>query len=226
MASKRASRSRGATIIEFTAVFPVLMLLVMGTMDIAILSLKWVSLSKATYAGARLSTVLDPVAVGINARTPGSFAGAACFNHDDGTPSGNCTINAATVCTGGTSSGSCCPVGSNPTTCSPNYQWNETTFQAVLTEMNKFMLTETLDRRQVQITYQPTSFGFAQRPMGAPMNITVSVRCVTYPFYLLAPFMKWVFPAGPATCSGIPGTGISLPAFPTSLPAEDLSTND
>lgn len=216
----------GAAFIEFAAVFPVLLMLIMGTMDFSVLALKWVSLSKASYAGARLATVIDPVAIGVNAKTPGTVAGASCFDFDSGVATGACDMNAATVCTGAATGGSCCPVGATPGSCTSNYQWNEASFAAVLAEMNKYMLTESLERGQLQISYQPTDFGFAQRPVGPPMTITVSVRCVTYPFYLLAPLMKWVFSTMPASCAGIHGTGMSMPSFPTSLPSEDLATND
>lgn len=216
----------GAAFLEFTAVFPLVLVLTLGALDFTFLMIKWVSMSKATYMGARLVSIMDPVAIGINAVTTGTTAGASCFNQGTGQPSGSCTVAAATVCTGGVSNGSCCPPGSTPGQCTANYQWNEATFSAVVAEMNRFLLTETLDRRQIQITYRPTDFGFARRPIGAPMNITVSVRCITYPFYLLYPLMGWALPGQPSSCSGIPGSGINLPAFPTTVGAEDLSTDN
>lgn len=224
--SRFSRHSSGAAFIEFTAVFPIILLLTLGGIDFTILMIKWVSLHKAADIGARLASVMDPVAIGINAATTGSSAGAACFNPADGTPTGNCTAKAPTTCTGGTANGSCCPPGSNPASCAPNYPWKEDTFGKVLAEMNRYMLIDTLDRRQLQISYEPTGFGYAMRPVGSPMNVTVSVRCTTYPFYLLYPLMRWVFPAKPSNCNGIPGSGMSLPGFPSTLPAEDLTTED
>lgn len=219
--------SSGAVFVEFTAVFPIILLLTMGALDFSFLMIKWVSASKATYAGARLASIMDPVASGINAATggtSGSTAGASCFNQGTGESSGKCTAKAATVCTGGTSGGSCCPVGTKPGQCTANYAWNESTFKAIYDEMDKFLLAGSLDRRQLQITYEPTDFGFAMRPVGAPMNITVSLRCQTYPFFMLYPLMGWALPGQPSDCAGIPGSGVRLPAFPTTVGSEDLST--
>ena len=225
MTSLRTSDA-GASFVEFAAVFPIILVICFGAADFTILTVKWVSLNKATYAGARLAAVQDPVATGINSPTEGGAAGEACFNYDRGTDSGNCQINAPTTCTGSASGGKCCPVGSDPSGCSANYPWNEATFQNVLNEMNKFMLTDSIDRRQLQITYQPTRYGFAHRPVGSPMNITVAVRCSSYPFYLLYPLMGWAIPGRPASCTGVPGSGVSLPDFPSTVTAEDLSTDN
>jgi len=209
--------------VEFTVVFPIILLICFGAVDFTLLTIKWVSLNKATYAGARLVAVQDPVAIGINSITEGGAAGDSCFD-SYGNDSRKCTINAGATCTGDASGGRCCPVGSNPSSCAAIYAWNETTFQAVLDEMNKFMLTDSIDRRQLQITYRPTYYGFAHRPVGSPMNITVSVRCATYPFYLLYPLLGWAMPSRPSSCADVPGVGASLPEFPTTLPSEDLST--
>lgn len=226
MASRRRTSISGATIVEFSAVFPIILLICFGAADFTVLTIKWLSLNKATYAGVRMTAVLDPVAVGVNAAIEGGAAGASCFDPATGDPNGNCQTVAATVCTGDASGGKCCPTGSSPLSCSPNYPWNEVTFQKVLTEMNRFVLIGSIDRRQLQITYQPTNYGFAHRPVGAPMNVTVAVRCSTYPFYLLYPLMGWAMPGRPASCSGIPGSGINLPEFPSTIAAEDLKTEN
>ena len=207
--------SAGATYIEFTFVCPFLMLLLLGGIDFSLLMIDWVSLSRASYAGARLATVVDPVATGINAATAGTTGGASCFNYTDGTSTGNCTARASAVCTGAATNG----------TCTGGYAWNETSFQTIFTEMNKYMLFGALDRRQIQISYTPTGFGYALRPIGPPMNITVSFQCVTYPFYFLGALMHWVFAAPGSTCTGISGGGLALPQFPTTLPSEALSTS-
>jgi len=160
----------------------------------------------------------------VNAGTTGTTAGASCFDQGTGNASGKCTLKAATVCTGGVSGGTCCPVGSTPGTCTVNYAWNEASFTAIYDQMSQYMLTEGLDRRQLQITYEPTEFGFAMRPVGAPMNVTVSLRCMTYPFFLLYPLMGWALPGQSSDCNGVAGSGVRLPAFPTTVPGEDLST--
>lgn len=226
MSRDRRSTS-GAAFVEFTAVFPVILLLTLGGIDFTILMIKWVSLHRATDVGVRLASLTDPVAIGINAATPatgGAAPGTACYDFSTHQTTNKCATKPSTICTGGVTNGKCCPVGSNAASCTPNYQWNESTFQKVIAEMNRQMLTEALDRRQVQIAYEPTGYGYAMRPVGSPMNITVSVRCTTYPFYLLYPLMGWAFPAKSADCAGIPGSGMSLPNFPSTLPAEDLST--
>lgn len=216
----------GAAFIEFAAVFPIILLLTLGAIDFGFLTVKIMSVRKASYMGARLASLVDPVATGINAPPAGTMAGAECFDHATGQRTGNCTIPPATVCTGGLSAGTCCPVGSKPGQCTSNYPWNETSFTAIQEEMSKFLLVDTLDRRQLQVTYEPTIYGHAQRAGGAPMSVTVSVRCTTYPFYMLYPLMGWALPGQPADCKGIPGTGLPLSPFPTTVQSEDLSTDN
>lgn len=207
--------SSGATYIEFTVVFPLLMLLLLGGIDFSFLMIDWMSLNRASYVGARMATVVDPVATGVNAATAGTTAGASCFDYTTGASTGNCTARASAVCTGAATNG----------TCTGGYTWNETSFQTIFSEMNKYMLFSPLDRRQVQISYTPTGFGYAQRPIGPPMNVTVSFQCVTYPFYFLGALMHWVFSAPSGGCVGISGSGMALPQFPTTLPSEALSTS-
>lgn len=228
--SSRSRNARGASFVEFTAVFPILLLLTMGGMDFTLLMIKWVSLHKAADVGARKASLMKPVAIGINDPTTGSAAdvaaGTACYDFTTHATTGKCVAKVATVCTADASGGRCCPLGSNPASCAANYQWNEATFAKVLGVMNGYMITGSLDRRQVQITYQPTGFGYAQRPVGAPMNVTVSLRCTTYPFYLLYPLMGWAFPAKPSDCAGVPGSGLVLGSFQSTVPAEFLNSSN
>lgn len=217
MANRLTSDERGATFVEFTAVFPFLMLLLLGTVDVGLLMVDWASLNRATYAGARFAAISDPVATGINAPIAGTLKGQSCINPATGASTANCTARAATTCvaTGSPTGGSC-----------PGYTFNNTAMDAIVTEMNKLMILGTLDRRQVSVTYTPTNIGYVGRSDGFPVNITVGIRCFKHKFYFLEALMGWAFPAAGSECNGVPmTTGILLPAFATTLPSEDLKTN-
>ncbi|MFN4143532.1 TadE/TadG family type IV pilus assembly protein [Aestuariivirga sp.] len=216
----------GATFVEFTVVFPLAMVIVLGCVDAALLMTRWASYGRATYAGARYAVVSSPVATGVNAPTQGTVGGTACFKYDTGEPTGNCTEKPATVCIASASSGSgtCCPLSASGPSCTANYQWNETAFAAILSRINSITPLGPLDRRQVQVIYQPLGLSYALRPVGSPMNVTVQVRCVTHQFYFLQPLLGWAFGSLPPDCAGInQPVGIALPTFTTTLPSEDLA---
>ena len=80
-----------------------------------------------------------------------------------------------------------------------------------------------LQRQNVQITYQTTGYGYGGQPGGLPMTVTVSLKCMTHPFYFLGALMHWVF-TPPAGCTGTP-LGPPMPTFATSLTSEDMQTN-
>lgn len=223
-ASRLVHDTGGATFLEFTVVFPLVMLVVLGCIDAAVLFINWSSLGRATYVGARVAVVNAPIATGINAPTAGTAGGQSCYSFSTGAATGKCTEKAATICTAGASGGKCCPLNSNVSTCTLNYAWNEASFTKILDAINNGSSTIALDRRQLQVTYEPMGLSYVQRPVGTPMLVTVSVRCIRYPFFFLQPLLGWAFSAQSASCQGIgQPTGFPLPAFSTSLPSEDLN---
>ena len=55
----------GSSLVEFTIVFPVFMLVAFGTVDITYMLYDWALASKAAYTGARTAIVSFPAAAGI-----------------------------------------------------------------------------------------------------------------------------------------------------------------
>lgn len=216
MASSFRHDRDGAALIEFTLVFPIVLLIVLGVVDVTLLMIDWSSYNRATYAGARIAAVSNPVAMNINAAIAGTSPGDACIDPSSGVSTGNCTArNAATcVATGVTSGGNC----------TGGYSFSDAALNNIVTEMKKSF--SNLDRRQVSVTYTPIMMGYVGRPDGFPMNVTVSIRCVQHQFYFLQSLMGWTMPSPPAACNGIAvPTGVVMPAFATTLPSEDLQTN-
>jgi Flp pilus assembly protein TadG len=209
--------SAGASLVEFTLVFPVVMLVTLGTFDVAYMLFDWAAANKATFAGARRAVVLDPVATEVTQltyTTAGDHLGEACFDPKDGTANtdSDCpTVD--TVCTPATTVGSC----------TNGYTWNETAFANLFNVMK--VIFPRLQRQNVQISYQTNGLGFVGRPNGLPMNVTVSIRCMTHELYFLGALMNWAF-AAPAGCPAGTPAGPSIPSFATTLTSEDMCSSD
>jgi Flp pilus assembly protein TadG len=215
--------SSGSSLLEFTLVFPVVMLVALGTLDVAFMLWDWAQANRAAFAGARRAVVLDPVATGVtqlNYTTAGTQLGQPCFNPATG--AANTTSNCPTVTT-------VCTPAATGGSCTNNYTWNETAFtnpnanapqmEGIFDKMREFF--PRLQRQNVEISYQTTGLGFVGRPDGLPMNVTVSIRCMTHEFYFLGGLMNWAF-AAPAGCPAGTPAGWSIPSFATTLPSEDM----
>lgn len=204
--------TQGASMIEFTLVFPVLLLVAFGTVDVTMMLFDWARANKAAYRGARVAVVAPPVAGGITNLTYNSdFIGDDCFDQADGQPVGICET-VSTTCTPQSSGGQC--VGTHTT-------FQDAAFTTILTEMQQIL--PRLQRENVQISYRSTSLGFAGRPDGVPMELTVSVRCMTSQFFFLSALMNWVFPSLPDDCPAAP-PGPAMPAFATTLTSESMGS--
>jgi Flp pilus assembly protein TadG len=219
--------SNGASLVEFTLVFPVVMLVALGSVDVVYMLFQWGEANKAAYVGARQAVILDPVATGVTNltySTAGTQLGQPCFV--PGTGAANTTSNCPavnTVCTPATTSGSC----------TNGFTWNETAFTnpSATVEWRKGIFDKMravfprLQRWNVQISYATTGLGFVGRPNGLPMNVTVSIRCMTYPFYFLGALMNWAF-AAPAGCPAGTPAGPGISTFATTLTSEDMCSSD
>ncbi len=210
--------SEGATLLEFTVVFPVFMLIVFGTVDVTLMLFDWAIASKAAYMGARAAVVSAPVPTGITwtYSTVATQAGARCTNSADGT--NNSTANCpavSTVCTPSAGTGGACTGG---------YTFSNANFTPILARMQAVFPAMT--RQNVQITYQTAGLGYVGRPGGLPMNVTVSIRCMSHEFFFLGALMGWAFPPLPNGCpTPLATNGWALPTFSTTLTGEDLVTN-
>lgn len=224
---------RGTSLIEFTVVFPLTVLVILGTVDASLLMFDWSSATKATYAGARTATITDPVANGARFTLPYStqatYSGRYCF--DATTGQADATASCPTfsfVCTGDyTGSGGSCS-GSTTST------FNKAAFDAIFNSVQAAYPFRALDRRQVRVSYATTNLGFVgQQSFNGgqgelPMNVSVELRCMTHEFYFVGGLLDWVFGSLPASCSGITTgaeNGLIMPPFYTTLPSEDLATN-
>jgi Flp pilus assembly protein TadG len=218
LASNFLRNASGATLLEYTVVFPVFLLVVFGTLDVTLMLYEWSQASKAAYMGARLAVVSNPVAGGLtpNYAAIATQSGNLCFNAATGNASSaaNCPSVNVTCIAGSGTSGSCTP---------NSHSFSNTAFAPILAEMQR--VYPALTRQNVQITYESSGLGYVGRPT-IPMNVTVSIRCRSHQFYFLGALMGWTFPPLPNSCPGPLATnGPRVPAFATTLPSEDLVTN-
>lgn len=223
MANRFHRDDSGSVLVQFTLVFPLLMLVVLGTVDIGLMFFSWAGGYKATYAGARFAAISAPVApsiVGTTVSTSSGTNGTSCFDPSSGAPdlTASCTMwNVQCTATGSGNAGNCTGGAGS---------FSDAAFTAILNKMQSYYLSRTLDRRQVIVSYESMGLGYIGRPGGSPMTVTVSLRCMKHQMFFLEPLMGWAFPALPAACNGIPtNPGIQLPTFSTTLPSEDLTTN-
>jgi hypothetical protein len=193
-------------------------LVAFGTVDVSYMLFEWGEANKAAYMGTRFAVVSDPVASGItnltyNITAGGNQLGSLCFNPSTGADNGNCTtVMVDTVCTPAASNGTC-----------TGWTWNETAFTAILTRMQTVF--PRLTRRNIQVSYKSVGLGFVGRPNGLPMDVTVSIQCMTHRFYFLGALMRWIFTV-PRGCPSGTVAGIRIPSFATTLPSEDMASND
>ena len=204
----------GSSLVEFTLVFPVFMLVAFGTVDVSLMLFDWAQADKAAFIGARTAVVSNPLASGINNLTyanQGTQLGQLCF-----TSSGTANASAGcptvtTVCTPGAT------VGTG--TCSGGYTYDDTALPTILANMQ--IIFPRIGRQNMQISYQTTGLGFVGRPNGLPMNVTVTIRCMTHQLYFLGALMQWTFPSPPSGCPAV-APGPAIPSYSTTLPSEAL----
>jgi TadE-like protein len=218
----------GSVLVESTIVIPIFLLLVLGTIDATYMFFEWALANKAAYVGARTAIVSDPVAQGITTFTYTSKAGPYCFNQTtlQSDPTANCPFVPNWVnCTGAASSGSCD---------NKNYPFNNTAFTnstktAIFDKMQAIF--PRLQRQNVTISYQTNGLGFVGETAtpgamsGLPMNVKVSVNCMTHQFYFLSGLMGWAF-GTPAGCPASTPKGPSIPTFASTLQSEDMDSSN
>jgi Flp pilus assembly protein TadG len=211
--NKLLQDSEGGALVEFTLVFPILLLVALGTVDFTYMLFDWSMANKAAFIGARTAVVSDPVATGItNPTYDTTLLGQSCSNPATGAATGNCPAPVSTVCTPGASGGSC----------TAGYTFDNTAFTTILGNMQNVF--PRLQRQNVQLAYQTNGLGFVGRPGGLPMDVQVSIRCMTHQFYFIGALMGWIFTA-PAGCPAGTPAGPAIPAFATTLTSEDTVTN-
>jgi len=190
----------GGSLLEFTMVFPIVMMVVLGTVDATYMLHEWNQASKAAYRGARQAVVSAPAvpAVAAPAYNP-LFTGQDCYDPTTGTSTGACpTIDQS--CTG---------VACDATALAPILAAMQTAFPRV-------------QAANVQIRYQTNGLGFNGQPGGLPMSVTVSIACMNHQMFFIGNWMGWLLPAVDG-CQ--PAQTVPIPAFSSTLPSEDMETN-
>jgi Flp pilus assembly protein TadG len=210
----------GSVLVESTIIIPIFLLLALGTIDVVYMFSDWALANKAAYIGARRAIVSDPVAIGITTFTYTSAAGPYCFDQTTLAATGNCPSVPLTTCTGAASGGSC----------TNSYTFDDTAFtNAIFTPMQA--LFPRLQRQNVTVSYETNGLGFVGQTVqpgimsGLPMNVTVSIKCMTHPFYFLSGLMNW-FLAVPTGCPANTPKGWLIPKFASTLQSEDMDSSN
>ncbi|WP_280824122.1 TadE/TadG family type IV pilus assembly protein [Pseudaminobacter soli (ex Li et al. 2025)] len=207
----------GASMVEFTLVFPMILLVTLGTVDATLMLYDWACANKAAYRGARMAVISAPVATGITTfayDTNPTHMGDLCFSTDNGQASVD--VACPTVTTRCTFSAK---------TCSGGQIRDAAATTRILGEMQRIFPRLTADN--VEVEYRTNGLGFYGRPGGLPMDVTVRIRCMSSQFFFLGALMGWAFPALPAGCPAGAGavTGPALPAFSSTLPSEGMGAS-
>jgi Flp pilus assembly protein TadG len=205
----------GSSLVEFTIVFPVYILVAFGTVDAVYMLSDWALANKAAYAGAHTAIISNPVAAGItdlNTAYEQTQISENCFSAGVTCPtvSANCTWNSTT------SNIACTCVGTN-NGCLNFTGTDNSAFTTILNRMQAIF--PRLQRQNVAISYVSDSMnlGFAGQPNGIPMAVTVGVSGMTHHMYFLGGIMNFFgggFAADPP-----------IPTFATTLSSEDMTTN-
>jgi hypothetical protein len=204
----------GSVLVEYAVVFPLFMLVALVTVDVASMLYDWMLASKATYVGARVAVVSNPVARNItkdgllyNASQLKQM-GQFCFYFATGTSNGNCPAPSVKVdCT----SSECTPDAFGFDSSAFTNDDGTGIFDRMKTIFPR------LEPSNVTISYQLNGSGYVGRPGGLPMNVTVSVQNVTHQFYFVTGITSFF--------GGKLASTRAIPAFATTLTSEDMVTN-
>ena len=156
----------GSTMVEFTLIFLLLLLLTSGIVDFGNLLYQWNSAEKATQAGVRAATISDPVAT--------ELATFDCDNNSVtlGTPcrDANASTFGTIVCSGATS------------TCTGGNTFSTAAFNLILAPMRKMF--PRVQAQNVIVEYTDVRLGFAGRKSPVP-EIRVRLTGLTFEYAFL-----------------------------------------
>lgn len=196
----------GAMIVEFALVFPIVLLLTAGSVDLAMYSYQINAAAKATQLGARWAVVNSPLSTALAADLtksdwwPDQTLGRSC---QDAAVVGGCKPSVGTVydCTSATC--------------------NMTAILAVMRPAYP-----ELTAGEIFVRYQPysqaRSIGFVGRPGGNPVDVVVRIKCKPFQFLFLTGFLNWALPPAPNSCPAGTPPGFYIPASQTTLSSESF----
>ena len=185
---------------EFALVLPLLLLLLLGTIDVGIYAWRLNQAEKATQVGARWAAVTDPLVDEIASTTyVNETVGGVFVEQGDRIP---VSALGLITCTSTGCSGAGC--SSAPIT---SCTFNSGAFSRLSARMKQ--VYSPIADTNIQVEYRGSGLGYAGDPNGpdvAPL-ITVRLTGMTYTSVVLSPF----------------GGNVGLPEFAYSLTAEDSS---
>jgi Flp pilus assembly protein TadG len=190
----------GAAGVEFALVFPLLLLLTFGIIELGLVFYQMNMFEKATQLGARKAVTWDPVApelANYTAKETGLRAGQPL----------PVNLQLEIVC----DNAACTGTGAitSPTR-------SAATFTAIVSEMQKVYAA--IKPENVVVTYRHIGLGFVGRPGGSVVPaVTVSLRDLKYDFILLDVAITVV------TAGTVSIGDIFYPSFSATLTGEDLS---
>ena len=155
----------GSTMVEFTLVFMLLLLLTSGIVDFGNLLYQWNSAEKATQAGVRAATISDPVATEL-----------ATFDCD------NNSITLGTPCRNGGSSFGTIVCSGATSTCSGGNTFSTAALTLILAPMRKMF--PKVQAQNVIVEYVDVGLGFAGRKAPVP-EIRVRLTGLTFEYAFL-----------------------------------------
>lgn len=186
----------GTAAVEYALVFTLVILLTLGTIEVALILWQWNSAEKATQAGVRHAAVHDLLAPGLRAvgsePTSGNY-GDWCLDRTTNTANADCVF---------------APVTCNSAGCSGGYGYDPAAFAALADRMRG--LFPLVEPANIEVVYSFSGLGFIGRPGGQPMMVTVRLRTMSYRLFLLDAF------------TSLPAI-LAMPGFDATLVGEDMS---
>lgn len=161
--------ARGSALIETALIFPLLILMTLGFVDLARAFAEWNSAEKATQVGVRAAIITDPVAQEL-----------ATFDCD------NSSIVLGTKCSAGGDSFGTIICNGATSQCDNQYTFDSTAFNTILSRMK--IVFPQLQASDVIVEYSDIGLGFAGRKKPVPA-VTVKLTNITFNFLVLNSFL-------------------------------------
>lgn len=188
---------RGANTIEMAMSLMVVVILTLGTCDMALALWQWNQAEKATHLGARRAAVSDFVAQQLT-----TWRG----------PTG--TVSYGTPCWNSATGTDICALETNPLTCTSTACTdggiNQVAFNLILADMQ--LVYPRIQPENLVIEYTFNGLGFVGRPGGLPVDVTVRLTGMTFQFIALD------------ALAGLPSQ-IAMPPFAATLVGEDFNSS-
>lgn len=197
------TNDRGAVATEFALLFMSLFVLTIGILEFGLAVFEWARIEKALQRGARLAVVTDPVATDLrdfSGKTSANMFGDPCRDSATGGIQPYCQYDPDPIV--------CTASGCN------GYGFDATAFNAIVARIQE--TNPRIQAANVVVEYRATELGFVGRPGGRAdefnlvPSVTVRVRNLAYPFYVLDDLLGF--------------SNLIMPEFATTLIGEDLGT--